>query len=197
MNRLLFGVAAIATAISIMCSIELRNTKDENDRLRLNQQALLSDIAIYKTHADTWAASAEVLQLEVSELRSARKHDAEKIKELGIRLRRAESYARSVTLSSHATTLPLRDTIIMYDTVQIFGQQLDHHAIEGILARDSITYRLEMYDTLHQVIHRVPHRFLFFRYGTKAIRQDVWSSNPDTKIIFTEYIELGKLNKER
>ena len=33
--------------------------------------------------------------------------------------------------------------------------------------------------------------FLFFRFGTKGIRQEVWSSNPHTRLVYSEYIELG------
>ena len=45
-------------------------------------------------------------------------------------------------------------------------------------------------DTIRQIIHRVPKKFWFIKWGTKAIRQEVVSSNPHTKITYTEYIEL-------
>ena len=47
-------------------------------------------------------------------------------------------------------------------------------------------------DTLVQIVHRVPKRFLFFRFGTKAIRQEVVSMNPHTKVAYADYIELKK-----
>jgi len=45
-------------------------------------------------------------------------------------------------------------------------------------------------DTIVQVIRRVPRRFWFIRWGTKAIRQEVISKNPYSRIAYTEYIEL-------
>jgi hypothetical protein len=45
-------------------------------------------------------------------------------------------------------------------------------------------------DTLVQVVHRVPRKFWFIKWGTKAIRQEVVSKNPFSKVVFTEYIEL-------
>jgi hypothetical protein len=51
-------------------------------------------------------------------------------------------------------------------------------------------FRISSRDTLIQVVHRVPKRFLFFRFGTKAIRQEILSRNPHTNIIYTEYVEL-------
>lgn len=44
---------------------------------------------------------------------------------------------------------------------------------------------------------RVSQRFLFIRWGTKAIRQEVVSSNPHTRIVYTDYIKLtGKKQSE-
>ncbi|WP_353739197.1 DUF6549 family protein, partial [Muribaculum intestinale] len=47
-------------------------------------------------------------------------------------------------------------------------------------------------DTIKQIIHRVPKKFWFIKWGCKAIRQEVVSTNPHTKITYTEYIELKK-----
>ena len=60
----------------------------------------------------------------------------------------------------------------------------------GIIRRDTLMLDYRSVDTLHQVIHRVPRKFLFFRFGTKGIRQEVWSSNPHTRLVYSEYIEL-------
>jgi len=38
----------------------------------------------------------------------------------------------------------------------------------------------------------LPRRFLFIRYGTKAIRQEMVSSNPHTQLVYTEYIEFTR-----
>ena len=39
---------------------------------------------------------------------------------------------------------------------------------------------------------RYKHRHRFIRWGTKAIRQEVVSSNPHTQIVYTEYIQFTK-----
>lgn len=182
----------MATIIAILLGVKLHNITAEHERLERNQRALLSKVATYKTRADEWAATAEVLELKLSELRQARREDAKRIKELGIRLREVESYARSVTKKRGGATLPLRDTVIIRDTVKIFSSERGHTELSGMVRNDSITYHFESTDTIYQVVRRVPRRFLFFRYGTKAIHQDVWTSNPSTRVIYTEYIELEK-----
>ena len=51
---------------------------------------------------------------------------------------------------------------------------------------------VESVDTLRQVVHRVPRRFLFIRFGTKAVRQEIVSSNPHTRIVYAEYVRFAK-----
>lgn len=193
-------VALVATTAAIVCGFIIARLHDENQRLERNQQALLSDVRLYQTRAGKSAASVEVLELQLDEFREHRARDAERIKELGIKLRRAESYALSATESSYTATLPLRDTIILRDTIRdtirIFEGGDRWSTIRGIINLDSITYSLQSVDTLYQVVHRVPRKFWFIRFGTKAIRQEIVSSNPHTRLVYTEYIELKRRKRK-
>lgn len=190
MKRFLFIVAVIATAIALLLSHLIFKMHEENIRLSSNQGALLDSVDLYRTRYGEYAASVEVLTLEVQELRKYRAADAERIRSLGIRLRRAESYAKSVTESDHTCSLPMRDTIIIRDTVRIANYDDRWSRISAILCGDTMHLAIQSIDTLHQVVHRVPRRFLFFRFGTKAIRQEIVSSNPHTKLVYSEYIDL-------
>lgn len=67
-----------------------------------------------------------------------------------------------------------------------------HVDIRGIVTRDSVLCDIVSVDTLRQVLHRVPRRFLFIRYGTKAIRQEIVSSNPHSRIVYAEYIQVRR-----
>ena len=73
---------------------------------------------------------------------------------------------------------------------KVFRWSDRHVSIDGMIRDDSVRCRVLSIDTLQQIVHRVPRRFLFIRWGTKAVRQEVVSSNPHTRIIYTEYIEL-------
>lgn len=166
--------------------------KEDNSRLRSNQQTLIEGVTYYKTRADESAASVQALQLEIQEFRHLHAEDARRIKELGIRLRRAESYAVTSMETTLRDTLIVRDTVVVRDSVRSFSGTTRWHTIAGILWGDSLAYEVHTVDTLRQVVHRVPRRFLFFRFGTKGIRQEVWSSNPNTTIVYAEYVELGR-----
>lgn len=192
MRKATIVVAIIATIAAIVCGFTTVHLYGENQRLERNQHSLFSDVEFYQTRAGESAASVEALELELDEFREHRAADIERIKALDIRLRRAESYAMSATESHYEATLPLRDTIIIRDTVRIFEGGDRWSKIRGIINVDSIAYTLHSVDTLYQVVHRVPRRFWFIRYGTKAIRQEIVSSNPHTQLVYTEYIELPR-----
>lgn len=193
MNRILFYVALIATAIAIFSTTLLCRSRHSVMRLEHNQEALMQSVEHYKTRAQHSVATVAKLELSVAELRRLRREDADKIRLLGIKLRRAESYAKSVAQTECQTSVPLRDTIIVHDTVKVFDTLLAGHTrLSGRVSTDSLYVDIRQRDTIYQVVHRVPRKFLFFRFGTKAIRQDVWSSNPNTEIVYTEYIELSK-----
>lgn len=196
MKKTVITVAIVASVATIVCSFIIAYLCNENQRLKRNQHALLSDVELYKTRAGESAASIEVLQLTLNEFREHRAEDAQRIKELGIKLRRAESYALSATQSNYGATLPLRDTIIIRDTirdtVKVFEGGDTWSTISGSVTEDSIAYSLRSVDTLYQVVHRVPRKFWFIRFGTKAIRQEIVSSNPNTQLVYSEYIELKR-----
>lgn len=71
-----------------------------------------------------------------------------------------------------------------------------HVSVDGIIRTDSVSCHVTSIDTLRQIVHRVPRRFLFIRWGTKAIRQEVVSSNPHTQIVYTEYIRFTKKTRQ-
>jgi len=78
---------------------------------------------------------------------------------------------------------------------KVFRWSDRHVSVDGIIRADSVSCHVVSIDTLQQIVHRVPRRFLFIRWGTKAIRQEVVSSNPHTRIVYTDYIELNRTKR--
>lgn len=204
MNKylMLYAVAVTAALLFVW-----RGYRGENQRLTQNQEALTSEITRYRTRAGQEAASAQVLRLRCSEFERLRAQSAEEIRQLGIRLRRAEAAARTATRSQLAIRAPIRDSIVVrrdtlgailptvttrLDTLRTFRWSDPWVRIEGIVRRDSILCRVRSVDTLHQIVHRIPHRFLFIRWGTRALRQEIVSSNPHTRIVYAEYIRIER-----
>lgn len=198
-----------ALAVTLSLAGVLRRYRTETHRLEQNQRALLSQVERYRTRAGEAAASAEVLQLRCREFERLRAGDAERIRQLGIRLRRVETAATLATATEIDVQVPLHDTIVRrdfaavcdsgrlaaavrFDTVRSFRWRDPWVTVEGRIRGDSADCRVESVDTLRQVVHRVPRRFLFIRFGTKAVRQEIVSSNPHTRIVYAEYVRFAK-----
>ncbi|MDL2319893.1 hypothetical protein LJC45_02035 [Alistipes sp. OttesenSCG-928-B03] len=65
-------------------------------------------------------------------------------------------------------------------------------SLDGVITDSVFRGSVVTYDTLTQVVHRVPRRFLFFRYGTRELRQEIVSSNPHTRISYSRSINIEK-----
>ncbi len=208
MKKYLILYAVLVTAALLFA---LRHYRGENQRLAQNQEALTADLTHYRTRAGEEAASAQVLRLRCAEFERLRAEDAAEIRRLGIRLRRLEATARLASATQVRVQTPLKDTVIVrrdtsgvlgptgrprLDTLKAFRWQDPWIRIEGYIARDSVRCRVSSVDTLRQVIHRIPRRFLFIRWGTKALRQEILSSNPHTRIVYAEYVRIERRNRE-
>lgn len=197
MNRYLLLYALLLTGAVILIWPRQRA---EIRRLTQNQNALASQVEHYRTRAGEEAASAQVLRLRCAEFEELRAVDADRIRQMGIRLRRLEAASTSVTATSVALSAPLRetvrvavrDTLLLRDTVRLFRWRDAWVTVEGMLRDDSVACRVESIDTLRQIVHRIPRRFLFIRWGTKALRQEIVSSNPHTRIVYTEQVRIER-----
>lgn len=199
MKKYLFLYALIATIALLVGGRVVRMLSVENQRLTANQYALVSCIEGLQTSLDGRHASLEALQLRCREYERLHQRDADTIRSLGIRLRRVEQVAKQATATRFEVRTPLYDTVILrrdtlplYDTLRRFAWRDAWVSLEGELARDTLVCRVASVDTLHQIVHRVPRRFLFIRWGTKAIRQEIRSSNPHTRLVYADYVTISR-----
>ena len=150
--------------------------------------ALLALCAIWRL--SYLSAENKRLQNNVESLREGMEQYT--VNDMGIKLKRVESAVQTQTIVT--VDVPLRNTLFINDTIIDRAKQFQWcyawTNIKGIVTNDSVTCSIESVDTSIQVVHRVPKKNLFFRCGTKEIRQDIMSSNPHTKIVYTEYVQL-------
>ena len=195
MKKYLFIYAVLTTVIIVVGG---RILWGEQQREKSNNQALLQSVNYYKTEAEKSAASVQILRLRCGEFEELRAADAEKIRQMGLKIRRLESAANSVTQTKLEVVVPIRDTVVIRDTVKtidtlrLFRWQDNWVTIDGVIGSDSVACTLRSVDTLHQVVYRVPRRFWFIKFGTKALRQHIVSSNPHSEIVYTEYVKIEK-----
>jgi hypothetical protein len=188
--------AILATATTLLLVVEsslLIKARSERERVEENfrQVELLSRMLADSLEASR--ASVVRLRLTIGELEECRALDAERIRTLGLRLRRVESVTKVASRLEVDTLLGAADSLVapilsdsLYRLVWNDGWVSLNITSRPSLSRVSITSR----DTLFQVVHRVPHRWWLFSWGTKAIRQEIHSSNPHTRLVYAEYIEI-------
>lgn len=185
----------------ILCAIVLvlawllfSKERAEKERYKANQTALLSDVAYYKSENDRNVASVRALTLTKNEIETYNKNLAERCDELEISLRRLISANITNMQTNYHLVGELRDSLILrYNTIDTL-RCMDYD--DSYLTFSACVDSAGMYvadivsrDTVTAIVHRIPRRFLFFKFGTKEVRQEVYCANPRTQIITTQYVE--------
>lgn len=194
--RKILVYANIFLIISVLgLSFLLNNAREEKKRLANNQKSLLSDVEYYKTESGKNAASVQKLELTRSELEKHCKDLTQTVEDLGIKVKRLQSASTTVTKTEVEIQTVVRDSIVYRDRpviLKAINWEDPWIKLDGILDGIDFSAKIQSVDTLSHIAHRVPKKFLFFRFGTKAVRLEVVNKNPHSKIVYTEYIELKK-----
>lgn len=190
-SALIFALIALGISVKSCQGIQL-----EKNRLSDNQRSLFSEIEFYRTKDSLSVASVEKLTLTKKELEQYNGELTQTIKDLGIRIKRLESASSTTIKTEVAITAPIVEDVIIEDLKPIPVQRFDWSdnwvSISGIIKDEQVSCNVQSIDTLIQVVHRIPKKFWFIKWGTKAIRQEIMSKNPHSQIVYTEYIELKK-----
>ncbi len=202
MKKYLFMIIAIATAVIIQLTSMLIKEKAECKRLSRNQEALIYQCKEYQSKSGKNAMSAMEQKLSYAELKKSYTDIIVKAEDLRIKVKRLQSASSSSTKTKIAFQAALRDSIIYRDriltdtlykyleTIKTFQWRDPWVVCNGNIVNDSIRIDVTSNDTITTIVHRVPKRWLFFRWGTKAIKQEVICSNPHTRLTYTKYVKL-------
>ncbi len=170
-----------------------RSLSVECKRLESNQEIYFDSLRRYRTESGQWAVSTEALRLRCDELESLLAERARIIDQLKIKIRRVEQIAQTVSDTKIVIKERLlRDTILADVDSHSFVWSDSWSRIEGVIEKDSVACKIAIRDTLYQVVHRIPRRFLFFRFGTKSLRQEIVCANPNSRIVWNQYIKIEK-----
>ncbi len=192
---LLLGAVAVLSCV-------VKNQHQEIGRLSGNQTALLDSVKHYRTESDRNAASVRVLELTKRELEENCTGLTEQVKDLGIKLRRAEAVAQTATRTALEFQSQVRDSIIYVvdstatrhylDSLKLLEWKDPWVSFHGELRGDNLTAKIESVDTLTTVLHRVPRKCFLFRWKKDEYRVEVVSSNPHTEIVYETYVKVTK-----
>jgi hypothetical protein len=197
-----------------------QNIRDDRDRLSDNQRALLDKVIYYRSKDSLSVASVEKLTFTKNELEKHNVELVKTINDLNIKVNRLQSVSKTATQTEYNFRSTVKDSVVenrnyesaawkdklrtaadnaaiaadsvLFDTLHCLDYSDKWLTLSGCERNKIFSGRIESRDTLITIIHRIPKKWLFFRWGTKAIRQEVISKNPHSQIIYTEFIELKK-----
>ena len=188
--------------------------KRESERLSRNQDILLhnGEVEIGRTPDGRATASSNTLLLSASEL--GRLDDsllAVTQRKLGIKDKRVMAVARTASSMDVQMSAPIekiqekklcsniKDSTCISSNPWGVLPPIQHVSwsdpwvrLEGFIRGDTLHAKVESRDTLQMIVHRVPRKFLFFRFGTKAVRMEVVSQNPHTSLSYPRLIVIKK-----
>lgn len=194
MKRVLLIIFGVLILWIVALSYGLKKERADKERFKANQTALLSQVDTLTTENGKHAADVLKLSLTVDELRNANAQLVKTADELNIKLKRIQSASTTATNTEVKVITQVRDSIVYRDSVivpvKVFTWRDSWTDVNGVIERDSVDLLVSSVDTLTTIVHKVPHKFWFIKWGCKAIKQTVVSSNPHTKITYTEYIEV-------
>lgn len=177
--------------------IKVHQVKKELSRVENNYNALAFENEEFKSSLGRSTLQCRDLQLTNSELKenneelqSKLKGALSKIKESAKDLGISTSRIERAEVVESKTIVEVNTEVETTDSTKTFKWNDGYVKVEGLLYKDSVNCLVESNDTIIQILERVPKRFLFFKFGTKYIRQSIQSLNPHTKLVYATSITI-------
>ena len=180
--------------------------KADRDRLCNNQNLLLhnGNVEISEIASGRSRASVPALNIRPSEFRRSGDALLKVAKSAGIKSSRISDAATAATVTRAAIVANL-SSIQVDDSASNLSARLPVNSstrqlswsdpwlsISGTISDSLIRCSVSVSDTLDIIVHRVPRRFLFFRFGCREVRMDIISRNPHTRLTYARYYKLVK-----
>ena len=183
----------IAIIIFAASYISFSHLKNENKRLKANQETLLDSVKSFKVSDSLKAITVGNLELSLKQFKKYHADDAILIKHL--KGQKPEGIIKPSIQTEYKVRTELKDSIIYKDTLKTILYKSKWNYISGFINKDTINLDIINYDELLITESLQKKKFLFFRlpisiFGYKRKVLNVISKNPNTKITSAEYITI-------
>ncbi len=194
MKKALIITSAIALILLVGSGWIILRQCDTNRRLAENNRTLSERLTHTTALVNSQRLSIGRLRMTIGELEELRPDYARRIEHLGVGLRNTRTLSLTATHTLLDTLLPPPPSPErLSDSITTPIRWNDAWVSLTLTPNPEGTHlHFISHDTLTQVVHRIPHKWWIFRWGTKALRQEIRSSNPHTRLVFSEYIEIEK-----
>lgn len=193
----------LIVALALFVQLYLDTAADRN-RIKQNQSLLLHNgmVEVSETNTGNSHASAPALTLRTSEFKDSGDTLTKVARQIGIKLSRISEAATAATTTAADITTPVwhttdtatvsTDSLYRPDSLVCFSWHDSWLSLSGCVSDSIFRGSVTSTDTLDIIVHRIPKRFLFFRFGCKQVRMDIISRNPHTRLTYARYFQLIK-----
>lgn len=177
---------------------QINNIKAERDKYNNNAKSLLEQVDTLRNDSTMKAIQIRTLKLSLDEYKQYRSADAAVIKSLKIKLKNVQSVSNTgITVEVPIESPVQHDTVYLKNSttvpIETIRYENEHIHFNGIIKNDSLKANFSVPITLTQIVHKVPkHKFLWWSWGCKGIKQIITCDNPYVNINYAEYIEIQK-----
>lgn len=183
----------IVIIILVASCISFSHLKNENKKLKANQETLLDSVKGFKVSDSLKAITVGNLELSLKQFKKYHADDAILIKQL--KGQKPEVIIKPNIQTEYKVRTELKDSIIYKDTLKTILYKSKWNYISGFVDKDTINLNIINYDELLITESLQKKKFLFFRlpisiFGYKRKVLNVISKNPNTKILSAEYITI-------
>lgn len=212
MKKILIKIAIIAAAVIalVFAFSKIHSLKEENARLKSNQDILLTEKAFVMSGNQKYKVSDSLNAVQVSELElTLKEYKLYRSKDLKLieQLKAGESDLQKIITSQYETisalSVKLQDSIRLdtttnqIDTLKYFDYKSKWVDVKGCvdLRRDTVELQINNRESLKVVETVTYKRFLGFLWKTNKVKSrqvDVVSENPNTEIMNCEYISIKR-----
>ena len=200
-------ILIILALITSYLYVSNNHIKNENERLKLNQEiliarndALLNERKKLKIYDSLNAMKTSALQLTVDEYKKLKARDNKLIRQLKINSSDLQSVVNAQTIMIDSMRAKLNVYVNLnaatqqLDTVRCFDYKSKWIDIQGCLVNDTVNLHVENRESI-KIIESVSYkRFLGFLWKTNKVKSrdvSVVSENPATTITNIEYINVN------
>lgn len=189
MNKKILLLTALA-ALAIGFFEYRTRQSEQTTRTRFEQQ--------FRTLDGHLAGHAGELRLQQRELGMLLPRLTQQVSDMQIALERVQQIQTTVVRTTSAFRTLLRDSLITLpngtaDTARLFVHTTPYLKMEGVAHRDTQWVRMELQDTLIQVVHRGKRirPWLWF-FSPRELVQTVRLGNPDATLRYNQIIHVTK-----
>lgn len=193
-------IAVVSIILSLIAVIvwqfnSYRSLKDERNLYMSNTHALTIGMEQLRKDSTSQAVQIQSLTLTVDEYRKCSENDLKTIEDLKIKLKNVKAVSKQVYKVEAPVTAPVTHETERIDTLYVPYQKVEMHneyiAFDGVIRNDTLKATVNVPITITQVLHKVPkHKFLWWTWGCREVKQAVVSDNPYVTIKYADYIEL-------